>query len=237
MVKNEGNVEVGGFPPYQISYRSLIPKREECTNLIVPVAMSASHIAYGSIRMEPVFMALAQTSAIAASMAIDNKSSIQTIDINALQEKLKSDPYLDGSTPEILVDNDTDADKIEVTGIWETVITGRNKYKNGFLLCANGNKNVFYPAPKKIGEIDHSAGIIAAKYPEKNESQKIELPAGTAGSIIFKPEIKTSGKYKVYFFCGNVNKNDVDNTMFADTISFNIAHKAGNTTIKSATKP
>jgi hypothetical protein len=56
MVKNEGNVEIGGFGPYPISYRSLIPKEKECRNLLVPVCLSASHIAYGSIRMEPVFI-------------------------------------------------------------------------------------------------------------------------------------------------------------------------------------
>lgn len=54
MVKNEGDVESGGFSPYPISYRSITPKRSECTNLLVPVCVSASHIAYGSIRMEPV---------------------------------------------------------------------------------------------------------------------------------------------------------------------------------------
>jgi len=70
MVKNEGNVEVGGFPPYPVSYRALIPKAEDCGNLLVPVCLSASHIAYGSIRMEPVFMALAQATAIAANEAI-----------------------------------------------------------------------------------------------------------------------------------------------------------------------
>ncbi|RYY55089.1 MAG: FAD-dependent oxidoreductase, partial [Chitinophagaceae bacterium] len=69
MVKNEGNVEIGGFGPYPISYRSLVPKKEECTNLLVPVCLSASHIAYGSIRMEPVFMVLAQSSAVAACLA------------------------------------------------------------------------------------------------------------------------------------------------------------------------
>jgi FAD dependent oxidoreductase len=59
MVKNEGNVEKGGFGPYPVSYRALIPKAAECNNLYVPVCLSASHIAYGSIRMEPVFMVLA----------------------------------------------------------------------------------------------------------------------------------------------------------------------------------
>jgi hypothetical protein len=60
MVKNEGNMEIGGFGPYPVSYRSIIPKENECKNLLVPVCLSASHIAYGSIRMEPVFMVLAQ---------------------------------------------------------------------------------------------------------------------------------------------------------------------------------
>jgi len=96
MVKNEGDVQVGGFPPYPVSYRSLTPKRSECTNLLVPVCLSASHIAYGSIRMEPVFMVLGQSAAIAAAMAIDNQCAVQEIDIKALQEKLFYDPYLDG---------------------------------------------------------------------------------------------------------------------------------------------
>ena len=62
-VRNEGDVQVGGFKPYPISYRSIIPKEEECSNLLVPVCLSASHIAFGSIRMEPVFMVLGQSAA------------------------------------------------------------------------------------------------------------------------------------------------------------------------------
>lgn len=71
MVKNEGDVEIGVPGPYNISYRAITPKETECRNLLVPVCLSASHIAYGSIRMEPVFMVLGETSALAAIQAID----------------------------------------------------------------------------------------------------------------------------------------------------------------------
>jgi len=90
-VRNEGNVEVGGFSPYPISYRSLTPKKEECQNLLVPVCLSASHIAYGSIRMEPVFMALAQTTATAAIQAIDEGKAVQDISYEKLKAKLLED--------------------------------------------------------------------------------------------------------------------------------------------------
>ncbi|HET9746384.1 MAG TPA: FAD-dependent oxidoreductase, partial [Chitinophagaceae bacterium] len=118
MVKNEGNVEIGGFGPYPISYRSIIPKENECGNLIVPVCLSASHIAYGSIRMEPVFMALAQSAAVAACMAIDNKQPVQQVDVKKIQEFLKSNPLMDKSTPEILVDNE-DKECVNVEGTWQ----------------------------------------------------------------------------------------------------------------------
>jgi len=65
-VRNEGNIQVGGFSPYPISYKSIVPRRGEAANLFVPVCLSASHIAYGSIRMEPVFMILGESAATAA---------------------------------------------------------------------------------------------------------------------------------------------------------------------------
>lgn len=88
MVKNEGDVQVhGGVPFYPISYRSITPKREECTNLLVLVCLSASHIAYGSIRMEPVFLELGQVAGLAASIA--GKKPVQTIDITPIQQKVE----------------------------------------------------------------------------------------------------------------------------------------------------
>ena len=90
-VRNEGDVQVGGFPPFPISYRSIVPKSAECSNLFVPVCLSASHISYGSIRMEPVFMVLGQSSATAAAQAIDEKVAVQDVNYKKLQERLLQD--------------------------------------------------------------------------------------------------------------------------------------------------
>ncbi|QOV91663.1 FAD-dependent oxidoreductase [Humisphaera borealis] len=90
-VRNEGNVEVGVPSPYPISYRSLTPKKDECQNLLVPICLSASHIAYGSIRMEPVFMVLGQTCATAAIHAIEDGKAVQDVDYAKLRTKLLED--------------------------------------------------------------------------------------------------------------------------------------------------
>lgn len=89
MVKNEGDVQVKPAGIYNVSYRAITPKEEEATNLLVPVCLSASHIAYGSIRMEPVFMVLGQSSALAACQAIDHTHGIvQKVDSRKVIEKL-----------------------------------------------------------------------------------------------------------------------------------------------------
>lgn len=90
-VKNEGNVESPVKGPYPVSYRSIVPKEEECSNLLVPVCVSSTHIAFGSIRMEPVFMVLGQSAATAACLAIDGKIAVQQLHYKILREKLISD--------------------------------------------------------------------------------------------------------------------------------------------------
>jgi hypothetical protein len=87
---NEGDVQVG-VKPYPISYRSIVPRQSDCENLFVPVCLSATHIAYGSIRMEPVFMILGQSSATAAALAIDVNVSVQRIDYVKLRAQLLKD--------------------------------------------------------------------------------------------------------------------------------------------------
>jgi hypothetical protein len=90
-VQNEGDVQVSPGGPYRISYKSIVPKAGECPNLLVPVCLSSSHIAYGSIRMEPVFMVLGQSSATAACMAIDEKLDVQKVDYEKLKKRLLVD--------------------------------------------------------------------------------------------------------------------------------------------------
>ena len=97
-VRNEGNVEdrvmADGktrFPPYPIDYGAIVPKRAECGNLLVPVCLSASHIAFGSIRMEPVFFSLGQVAGASAAIAIDSGKSVQDVDYPTLRARLLTD--------------------------------------------------------------------------------------------------------------------------------------------------
>ena len=89
--RNEGNVEVDTPAPYPVSYRAIVPREGEGANLLVPVCLSASHIAYWSIRMEPVFMALGQAAATAASLAIEAGVAVQDVDYRALRRQLRRD--------------------------------------------------------------------------------------------------------------------------------------------------
>ncbi len=88
--QNEGVIWRVPPRPYGISYRALIPKKGECENLFSPICLSASHVAHGSIRMEPVFMALSQSAALAAGLALDANVSVQDVPYPALLEKLEA---------------------------------------------------------------------------------------------------------------------------------------------------
>ncbi len=89
--RNEGDIQVGLKQPYPVDYLALVPQRGECQNLLVPVCVSASHIAYGSIRMEPVFMILGQSAATAAALAIDAGCAVQDLPYSALRARLLAD--------------------------------------------------------------------------------------------------------------------------------------------------
>lgn len=187
-VKNEGNVEVGGFPPYPISYRAITPRRSEVSNLLVPVCLSASHIAYGSIRMEPVFMVLAQSAAVAACLAIDGSVPVQDVDMLRLREILTANPLADGSTPEILVDND-DPDRVALNGDWSfNYDTFRGYGLNFFVDDTKGKvrKSVRYtPALPTPGEYD-----IYTFFPHLKEGSAVTAVSVFDGNAVSEKRLR-----------------------------------------------
>ena len=168
-VRNEGDVQVG-TRPYPVSYRSIRPKADECTNLLVPVCLSASHIAYGSIRMEPVFMVMGQSAATAASLAIDAKTSVQAIDYAKLKERLLADKQvLDFDSPPI-VDRPT-ISKQDLGGI---VVDDAEAELTGF-----GSEGSTTP------------GFVGEGYRHDGDAGKGQQRAR------FVPVLKEAGKYQV----------------------------------------
>ena len=87
-VQNEGDIGEEEKHPYKIDLGAITPKKEECNNLLVPVAVSASHIAFGSIRMEPVFMTLGQSAGILSVMSIEENKNVNDIEYSKIRAKL-----------------------------------------------------------------------------------------------------------------------------------------------------
>lgn len=107
-VQNEGDVQVSPGGPYKISYRAIVPRRDECTNMLVPICLSSSHMSYGSIRMEPVFIILGQSAATAACMAMDEDITVQDLAYDKLRAKLLTDgQVLEHSTPPVATKSQT----------------------------------------------------------------------------------------------------------------------------------
>ncbi len=153
VVRNEGDVQVG-VKPYPISYRSICPKKGQCDNLLVPVCLSSSHIAYGSIRMEPVFMVLGQSAATAAALAIDADIAVQDLPYEHLQPHLLADGQAltwagSGKDPATLEGVVIDNTQATTTGSWNS-----SSSISGFVLydylhddnLGKGEKTVTYTA-------------------------------------------------------------------------------------------
>ncbi|MBN1491844.1 MAG: FAD-dependent oxidoreductase [Phycisphaerae bacterium] len=156
VVLNEGDVQVPPQGPYPITYRSIVPKAAECTNLLVPVCLSCSHIAYGSIRMEPVFMILGQSAATAACQAIDGDTSVQEVDYATLRERLLADgqvltwagPIRKGIDARGLSGHVVDDAQARITGAWHRSANAPGFVGSVYLHDANsekGEKSVRFP--------------------------------------------------------------------------------------------
>ena len=230
MVKNEGNVEIGGFGPFPIAYRSIIPKANDCKNLLVPVCLSASHIAYGSIRMEPVFMVLAQSAAVAASIAIDKKLPVQKVEAKDIRKILDDNPLLDGSQPDILID-ESDTSKVVVKGEWRklkrksygpSMLVSEYKKNNEASIRFNpviknaGNYSVYsyFTRPENIA--DEFIVVIndgVKTYNKTVKSSDIKIKGQTSGEWLYLGNYNFKAGKKPYF---EINNKEIKGLVVAD---------------------
>jgi len=150
-VRNEGDVQVSPRGAYAISYRALLPKQEECENLAVPVCISCTHIAYGSIRMEPVFMVLGQSAATACCLSLEGDQPLHAVSYSTLQQRLLADNQvldLKNRTPAIasiqlkdlpgIVVDDADAQKV---GEWSLSSSVPGFVGHGYLAASSKTEN------------------------------------------------------------------------------------------------
>jgi len=198
-VRNEGDVQVGVAGPYPISYRSIVPRAAQADNLLVPVALAATHIAYGSIRMEPVFMAMGQSAATAAVFAIDGRTTVQAVPYPVLRERLLADGQIlewtgparaaaGGIDPKSLAGIVLDDTQAEYQGEWTTSTSARY-LGSGYRHDGNAVKGqcsaTFRPEIPQAGEYE----IFLLYPPHANRADKVP--------VTVKPEGGTAKTVKV----------------------------------------
>jgi len=240
-VMNEGDVQVG-VSPYPIAYRSIVPRESECANLLVPVCLSSSHIAYGSIRMEPVFMILGQSAATAAHFAIDAKTSVQKIDVKKLQEQLLKDKQIlrwtgatvtafDPKTLKGIVLDDADGKK---TGEWiPSTRSFDRRVGTGYVHDGNTNKGrvaiaytpdipeegmyeiilIFVPHPNRATNVPVTIAIEGGESVTVKVNQRVEEHKGLASLGTFK---LPKGKRTTV----TLSNKDTDGYVVADGVQF-----------------
>ncbi|WP_293930562.1 FAD-dependent oxidoreductase [Sphingobacterium sp. UBA6645] len=234
MVKNEGNVEVGGFLPFPISYRSITPKRAEVSNLLVPVCLSSSHIAFGSIRMEPVFMVLAQSAAVAAGIAIDKKIPVQDVKIDDIKKVLNTNPKADKRAADELI-HVSNSEQVKLSGNWSDgkgrgfgmsfkESAGKEDAKARFTASKPlkaGNYKVYTYYPKKAeSAVKHDLVIFNGKTVENKtlDYSKVEIKGQTSSTWVEVGEFTFyQGKNNPYV---EISNKGADGIVAANAILF-----------------
>ena len=168
---------------YPVSYRALVPRSNECTNLLVPWSLSASHVAFCSLRMEPVFMILGQAAGTAACLAIDDGVGVQNVNLPRLQAQLMKDKQAIGtatattSSNNVIIDN-PDASGIEIVGSWISSAASAGFYGTDYLHDNNINKGscsvTFRPTLPQSG----SYQVYARWTTNANRSKNVPIDIG-----------------------------------------------------------
>ena len=222
LVKNEGDVQAGTPSPYPVSYRSIIPKVGQCENLLVPWCLSSSHMAFGSIRMEPVFMTLGQSAATAAVIAINDNTSVQAVPYEKLAAKLRADGQVlrlggeDTSVNGVVVDNNDPG--ATVLGGWTPSTATAGYYGDNYLVddaSGGGTKSVrFTPTLPAAGMYEVSLRWAALANRATNVPVKIFHRDGVFETIVNQEQ--NGGVWNVlgsfYFEIGTAGSLLIQNT-------------------------
>ncbi|OYP29509.1 MULTISPECIES: FAD-dependent oxidoreductase [Rhodopirellula] len=194
-VQNEGDIGVSTYGPYEIAYGSLVPKADDCENLIVPVCVSSSHIAFGSIRMEPVFMILGQSAATAAVLAIESDLSVQEVPYDLLQQRLLADGQVlhsaknvsavAGQSSSVLFPKDfsgvvLDDSQASFVGTWRQSAANRPHFLSGYRHednAANGKCSAIFETKLPTGFYE----IQLAYPPNTNRATNVPVKISSAG--------------------------------------------------------
>ena len=247
-VVNEGDVQVGGFKPYSISYRAITPREAQCANLLVPVCLSSSHIAYGSIRMEPVFMILGDSAGVAADLAIEGKLPVQRIDPAQLQDKLLDNgqilfwnsryrpvvrriPAIDPkSLPGVVVD-DRDSNRV---GPWmESTQPTVRRVGPGYIHDGNQNKGLLTVSYTPDLPDDGTYTIILLFPPDPNRATNVPVTlqvegVGTQKTMVDQRNPERNGTVSLGNFklpkgkrtTVTISNRDTDGYVVADAVQF-----------------
>ncbi|PHS13245.1 MAG: FAD-dependent oxidoreductase [Blastopirellula sp.] len=241
-VRNEGDVQISPGGAYPISYLSITPKAKDCTNLLVPVCVSSSHIAYGSIRMEPVFMVLGQSAATAAIQAIENNQSVQEVDYELLKATLLQDNQVlefarkprpvrvainPKDLPGIVID-DADAKR---EGTWTTSGSVSGFVGSAYLHDSNteqGKKKIHFTTTLKPGLYD----VRVAYSPNANRATNVSvfITSGNTESQVFLNQKKAPTVDRVFASVGQfelngqvtvtISNETANGYVIADAVSF-----------------
>jgi hypothetical protein len=240
-VQNEGDIGVHLPAPYEIAYGSTVPKLGQCENLLVPVCVSSSHIAFGSIRMEPVFMILGQSVAAAAAFAIDEKIPVQKVAYEKLRKQLLADGQVleyrpvqyagvaidPGTLPGIVVD-DSEATK---TGNWSQSSSAEMKrIGKTFLHDSNSSKGkssiTYTPEISQSGAYE----VVVLFPPHGNRANNVPVSVSIGGKETKTLRInqKTKGSVSLGIYTlprgkktsVTISNNDTDGYVVADAVQF-----------------
>lgn len=244
-VQNEGDIGVSTRGPYQISFGSLVPKKSECENLLVPVCVSSSHIAFGSIRMEPVFMILGQSATTAAMLALDKGIAVQDLAYEDLRKRLLADgqvlelkrPLPPAEKTIKLEGIVIDDDKAEMKGAWTTSAASTPFVGYGYSHDANeekGKRQATFTVKLKPGKYE-----VRLAYPtNSNRATNVPVTVKHAnGETTIKVNQRKKPKGESTFSLGTfefketgvviISNKDTDGFVIVDAVQFLPAKQSG----------